>query len=66
MTTGEFLTANGWRLIGTSTNGYGLTKYWDHPHHQPVERGAFTTSDAIAHQKESQQSGCDCIHMEKD
>lgn len=54
----EYLKEKGWRQIGSQ----GSIKYWDHPRHQPNERGAFITTDAFAHQKEYDKNGwCDCI-----
>lgn len=57
----EILTKSGWRLIGRRRNGYGWTRYWDHPEHQPSRRGAFTTTDAMHHQQIAANEGCDCI-----
>lgn len=61
LTLSEYLESKGWRLIGTQRNQYGLTKYWDHSDHQPERRGAFTTVDAVAHQKQSETLQCGCI-----
>lgn len=57
MNTSEFLANHGWRKIGQT----GGIKYWDHPNHQPDERGAFTTTDAVRHQKDYEKDGvCSC------
>lgn len=61
MTDSEWLEQRGWRCIGKQRNGYGQTKYWDHLAHQPERRGAFTTTHAVQHQKQSERHGCDCI-----
>lgn len=55
-----FLLQHGWRQIGNR----GSIKYWDHAEHQPNRRGAFTTTDAFKHQRESFKNGCDCIKPE--
>lgn len=60
---GGYLAAKGWTEIGQRRNKYGMTRYWHHPQHQPDRHGAFTTTDAIAHQREADKYGCDCIPL---
>lgn len=66
MTNRKFLAVHGWRLIGSRFNGLIETYYWDHPQHQPDERGAFTTNTAVNHQRMVLKNcGCDCIKEDK-
>jgi len=58
----EFLLSHGWRRISKRNWVYRGTVYWDHLSHQPNEHGAFTTTEAVKHQKAFNYSGwCDCI-----
>jgi hypothetical protein len=63
ITPSERLVLVGWRQIGSR----GSIKFWDHPEHQPAERGAFTTTDALEHQIEVEMNcHCDCIKPESE
>ena len=58
----SYLRERGWRRIGQRRNQHGVTHYWDHPDHQPLEHGAFTKSSALDHQRTVEKDGiCDCI-----
>lgn len=62
MTQPEYLKSKGWRQIGSEHTEVGEIFYWDHPDHQPDERGAFTTQDAAHHQRKLDRGiQCDCI-----
>ena len=69
--TDQYLIDNGWifvkkvKLTGPFMNSYA--SLWSHPDHQSTdpngrERGFFTRSDALHHQKVvEKQGGCDCV-----
>ena len=71
-----WLKERGWRLIGTGerltpyiarVSHRGSDPFWDHLLHQPLRNGAFTTAQAVAHQKKYEKDrGCDCVKGEEE
>lgn len=61
-----YLESTGWRKYAAGLGEYRNVNLWDHPCHQHNERGGFTTTEAVAHQKEYEKNGHDdCIKENK-
>jgi hypothetical protein len=73
MNDADYLVSKGWRLV-RKINGYSPTQgervnwqAWEHPDHQPDERGFFQKGEAVAHQKRLDKGfTCDCIRAEQE